>query len=234
MERIVEKIVERPVRRRLPKTRDAATTSFVVGGAEGYLTTGRYDDGDLGEVFVKMSKQGSTLAGIMDAFSIAVSLGLQYGVPLEAFVSKFVNMRFEPSGMTDDPDVRMAQSLLDYMFRKVALAHMPYDERSVYGIYTTGERAAALNEGSGDVAPNQSEIAPAPKPELAVEVSHSQADTVSTESTPAVESGESADSGRKHFSLSVDAPLCSQCGIAMVRTGACNACPSCGQTSGCS
>src|SRR5699024_4266592 len=104
----VEKVVEyRPLRRRLPKRRSSQTTSFAVGGAEGYLTAGTYDDQTLGEIFLKFGKQGSTLAGVMDAFSIAVSIGLQYGVPLETFVEKFTNLRFEPAGLTDDPDVRM-------------------------------------------------------------------------------------------------------------------------------
>src|SRR5262249_12707379 len=104
----VEKVVGyRPVRKRLRKGRPGLTSSFTVGGAEGYMTANSYPDDGLGEVFLKMSKQGSTLAGMMDAFSIAVSVGLQYGVPLETYVSKFTNMRFEPAGMTDDPDVRM-------------------------------------------------------------------------------------------------------------------------------
>ena len=104
-----EKVIEyRPVRKRLPKKRPSETVSFSVGGAEGYLTASSYPDDGLGEVFLKMSKQGSTLAGVMDAFSVAISIGLQYGVPLETYVGKFTNMRFEPAGMTDDPDIRMA------------------------------------------------------------------------------------------------------------------------------
>src|SRR5690349_15718105 len=105
---VMEKVVEyRPVRKRLPKKRPSETVSFSVGGAEGYLTASSYPDDGLGEVFLKMSKQGSTLAGVMDAFSVAISIGLQYGVPLETFVSKFTNMRFEPAGMSDDPGARM-------------------------------------------------------------------------------------------------------------------------------
>ncbi|HXR70039.1 vitamin B12-dependent ribonucleotide reductase [Actinocrinis sp.] len=115
----------RPVRRRLPKNRPGRTTSFAVGGAEGYMIANSYPDDGLGELFLKMSKQGSTLAGMMDAFSIAISVGLQYGVPLETYVSKFTNMRFEPAGLTDDPDVRMAQSILDYIFRRLAWTTCP-------------------------------------------------------------------------------------------------------------
>ncbi|NMO54127.1 vitamin B12-dependent ribonucleotide reductase [Actinoplanes sp. TBRC 11911] len=145
VEKIVEKVVEyRPVRKRLPKKRPSETVSFSVGGAEGYLTASSYPDDGLGEVFLKMSKQGSTLAGVMDAFSVAISIGLQYGVPLETFVNKFVNMRFEPAGMTDDPDVRMASSVMDYIFRRLALDFLPYDTRADLGIFTATERAAQV------------------------------------------------------------------------------------------
>jgi ribonucleoside-diphosphate reductase alpha chain len=119
----------RPVRRRLPKSRTGTTTSFTVGGAEGYITANSYPGDGLGEVFLKISKQGSTLAGMMDAFSVAISVGLQYGVPLETYVSKFTNMRFEPAGLTDDPDVRMAQSIMDYIFRRLALDFLPSETR---------------------------------------------------------------------------------------------------------
>ncbi|HWU06127.1 MAG TPA: vitamin B12-dependent ribonucleotide reductase, partial [Streptomyces sp.] len=145
----VEKVIEyRPVRKRLPKGRPGITTSFTVGGAEGYMTANSYPDDGLGEVFLKMSKQGSTLAGMMDAFSIAVSVGLQYGVPLETYVSKFTNLRFEPAGLTDDPDVRMAQSIMDYIFRRLALDYMPFEERSMLGIYSAEERQRQLETGS--------------------------------------------------------------------------------------
>ena len=147
---VVEKVVEvhKPFRKRLPKSRASRTTSFTVGGAEGYMTSGAHDDGELGEVFLKLGKQGSTLAGVMDAFSIAVSIGLQYGVPLETYVSKFTNLRFEPSGLTDDPDIRMAQSLMDYVFRRLALDYLSFDERSMLGIYSAEERQRHLETGS--------------------------------------------------------------------------------------
>src|SRR5206468_11786853 len=111
----------RPVRRRLPKKRPSQTVSFTVGGAEGYLTAGSYPDDGLGEIFIKLGKQGSTLAGVMDAFATSISVWLQYGIPLEFYVSKFQNLRFEPAGMTDDPDLRIATSVLDYIFRRLAL-----------------------------------------------------------------------------------------------------------------
>ena len=121
-------IVQEPVRQKLPRTRNSKTFSFRVADCHGYVTVGEYEDGRPGEVFLKVAKQGSTLAGIMDAFAISVSHGLQYGVPLEAFVEKFTNMRFEPAGMTDDPDIRIATSLVDYIFRRLAVEYLPLRE----------------------------------------------------------------------------------------------------------
>ena len=142
---VVEKVVEyRPVRKRLPKTRSATVTRFDVAGAEGYMTASTYPDDGVGEVFLKLGKQGSTLAGVMDAFSMAISVGLQYGIPLESYVAKFTNMRFEPAGMTDDPDIRIASSVMDYIFRRLALDHLPYEQRVDLGILSAAERAAQL------------------------------------------------------------------------------------------
>ena len=138
-----------PVRRRLPKKRPSQTVSFTVGGAEGYLTTGSYPDDGLGEVFIKLGKQGSTLAGVMDAFSIAVSVGLQYGIPLESYVAKFTNLRFEPAGMTDDPDVRIATSVMDYLFRRIALDYLPLEKRAELGIFTADERTQQVSAAYG-------------------------------------------------------------------------------------
>jgi len=141
-------VVEKPIRRRLPKSRTSITTSFSVGGAEGYMTSGAHEDGSLGEIFLKLGKQGSTLAGMMDAFSIAISISLQYGVPLETFVSKFTNMKFEPAGLTDDPDVRMSQSIMDYTFRRLALDYLDFETRSAMGIFSAEERQRYLDTGS--------------------------------------------------------------------------------------
>ena len=146
--KVIEKVVTQPFRKRLPKSRASRTTSFTVGGAEGYMTSGAHDDGELGEMFLKLGKQGSTLAGVMDAFSIAVSIGLQYGVPLETYVSKFTNLRFEPAGLTDDPDVRMSQSIMDYIFRRLALDYLSFEKRSDLGIYSADERQRYLETGS--------------------------------------------------------------------------------------
>jgi ribonucleoside-diphosphate reductase alpha chain len=145
---VVEKVVYRPTRKRLPKSRQSLTTSFTVGGAEGYLTSGAHEDGQLGEIFLKLGKQGSTLAGVMDAFSIAVSIGLQYGVPLETYVSKFTNLSFEPNGLTDDADVRMAKSLMDYVFRRLALDYLSFEDRQMLGIFSAEERQRYLETGS--------------------------------------------------------------------------------------
>ena len=145
---VVEKVVYAPTRKRLPKSRASRTTSFTVGGAEGYMTSGAHDDGELGEVFLKLGKQGSTLAGVMDAFSIAVSIGLQYGVPLETYVSKFTNLSFEPAGLTDDPDVRMSKSIMDYIFRRLALDYLDFETRQGLGVYSADERQRYLETGS--------------------------------------------------------------------------------------
>jgi ribonucleoside-diphosphate reductase alpha chain len=136
----------RPVRKRLPKKRPSQTVSFTVGGAEGYLHAGSYPDDGLGEI---LGKQGSTLAGVMDAFSMAISVGLQYGIPLEFYVSKFMNLRFEPAGMTDDPDVRIATSVLDYLFRRLALDYLSYDKRAQIGVFTADERSAQVADAYG-------------------------------------------------------------------------------------
>ncbi len=111
------------------------------------MTSGAHPDGSLGEIFMKLGKQGSTLAGMMDAFSIAISISLQYGVPLETFVSKFTNMKFEPAGLTDDPDVRMSQSIMDYTFRRLALDYLDFETRSALGIHSAEERQRYLDTG---------------------------------------------------------------------------------------
>ena len=122
-----------PVRERLPRKRNSKTFSFRVADCEGYVTVGEYEDGRPGEVFIKVSKQGSTLAGIMDAFSIAISLGLQHQVPLSTFVRKYANMKFEPAGITDDAELRLASSLVDYIFRRMALDYLSVEERAEPG-----------------------------------------------------------------------------------------------------
>jgi ribonucleoside-diphosphate reductase alpha chain len=229
-----EPVVEyRPVRKRLPKKRPSETVSFSVGGAEGYLTASSYPDDGLGEVFLKMSKQGSTLAGVMDAFSVAISIGLQYGVPLETFVGKFTNMRFEPAGMTDDPDIRMAASVMDYIFRRLALDFLPYERRAELGIFTAKERAAQIAaesaEGTLDLAGMAQSApvsAPVPPPSTA-------SDEVAA-AKPAPHVGSSTELLEAVIGKAADAPLCFTCGTKMRPAGSCYVCEGCGSTSGCS
>ncbi len=140
VEKIVEKIIAKPVRQKLPRSRRGRTFEFRVADCKGFATIGEYEDGRPGEVFLTVSKQGSTLSGIMDAFAKSISYGLQYGVPMRAFVEAFVNMRFEPAGMTDDPDIRFATSIMDYLFRRMALEYLTYAEREELGIFSIDER----------------------------------------------------------------------------------------------
>ena len=217
--------IGQPIRRRLPKSRPSRTTSFSVAGAEGYLTAGSYEDGELGEVFLKLGKQGSTLAGVMDAFSIAISIALQYGVPLEAFVSKFVNMRFEPAGMTDDPDIRMSQSIMDYIFRRLALDHLPLDKREALGIFTADERAATVTQQY-----ETPQVEASPAVDLAVDEQSAPA----REMPAASSAHSSAELLEEITGTASDAPLCMTCGIKMRPAGSCYVCEGCGSTSGCS
>jgi ribonucleoside-diphosphate reductase alpha chain len=220
-----------PVRKRLPKSRPSSTTSFTVGGAEGYLTAGSYPDGGLGEVFLKLGKQGSTLAGVMDAFSIAVSIGLQYGVPLETYVQKFTNVSFEPAGLTDDKDIRMAKSLMDYIFRRLALDYLPYETRSAIGIHSTDERNAELDANTNYGAQVEVEsVASALDAVAEPVVSSSQ----SVEITIKKEVHSSAELFELLQGKESDAPLCFNCGIKMRPSGSCHVCEGCGSTSGCS
>ncbi|MCL2780587.1 MAG: vitamin B12-dependent ribonucleotide reductase [Actinomycetia bacterium] len=243
------KVVEyRPTRKRLPKKRKSLTTSFTVGGAEGYITAGNYDDGSLGEVFLKLGKQGSTLAGVMDAFSIAVSIGLQYGVPLETFVAKFTNLRFEPAGLTDDPDIRMAQSVMDYIFRRLTLDYLPFDARAALGIYTAAERTKALETGSYEqIIDDEDEldtIALAQSAPVRAQPAAHPAGAMSDEfGEPARSGGPGLARAGVHNSTelfesltgsSADAPLCLNCGTKMRPAGSCFVCEGCGATSGCS
>ena len=204
-------IVKRPVRERLPRRRKSYTFAFRVADCEGYVTVGEYEDGRPGEVFMKVSKQGSTLAGIMDAFSISVSLGLQHGVPLSTYVKKYTNMRFEPAGMTDDPDLRIASSLVDYIFRRLAVDYLSTEERIELGIQTVEERTQPVlfsgDDGSTDY----------------VHIDQKNSDLVQPGELNLISSA-----------ASKDAPYCYQCGNSMQRAGSCYVCSSCGTTSGCS
>ena len=243
VERIVEKIVHQPIRQKLPRSRRGRTFEFRVADCKGFATIGEYENGQPGEIFLTVSKQGSTLSGIMDAFAKSISYGLQYGVPLRAFVEAFTNMRFEPAGMTDDPDIRFASSIMDYLFRRLALEYLNYDERAEMGIFSIDERLQPTLPGveesvvqtrtgtemaadpktipSAEDLVQQLELGTAP-PAPNNDVTNPGGITRPTEiaSKPAV----------RHS----DAPMCMQCGVQMNRAGSCHACPSCGSTSGCS
>jgi ribonucleoside-diphosphate reductase alpha chain len=252
VERIVEKVVtvKEPVRRKLPRSRSSKTFEFRVADCKGFIMVGEYEDGRPGEIFVRISKQGSTLAGIMDAFAISISYGLQYGVPLRAYVETFTNTRFEPAGMTDDPEIRIASSLTDYMFRRLAVEYLSYEERAELGILTVSERtqptlpgvAESVTETSqgSDIpadpksVPSASALAqeledaigerPGDQPSLL-----ERAGVLDAEVAPAREAPQAPPKPRQS-----DAPYCMQCGVQMMRAGSCHACPSCGSTSGCS
>ena len=217
-----ESVVVGAVRERLPRHRRSKTFAFRIADCEGYVTVGEYEDGRPGEVFIKVSKQGSTLAGIMDAFSISISLGLQHGVPLSTYVRKYSNMKFEPAGITDDAELRIATSLVDYIFRRVALDYLTYEERQELGVMSTSERtqptlpgveeSATRSVGIGDDALAPAAEAPAP-----------------AAAAPAAPQPELLARAEQR-----DAPFCYSCGNVMQRSGSCYVCTSCGSTSGCS
>ncbi len=251
----------RPVRKRLPRQRPATVTRFSVAGAEGYMTASCYPDDGVGEVFLKLGKQGSTLAGVMDAFSIAVSVGLQYGIPLESYVAKFTNMRFEPAGLTDDPDIRIASSVMDYIFRRLALDHLSYDQRAELGILSAAERTAAVTDEPDptDLAQSaaveqpvsteklekqvtdppaqpspaaQSQPTGAPSQPTGAQSQPTGAPSRPTAAAPAPHS--STELIEAQQGRTADAPLCLTCGTKMRPAGSCYVCEGCGSTSGCS
>jgi ribonucleoside-diphosphate reductase alpha chain len=232
--RTSDTVVVGAVRERLPRRRTSSTFAFRVADCEGYVTVGEYEDGRPGEVFMKVSKQGSTLAGIMDAFSIAVSLGLQHGVPLATYVRKYTNMRFEPAGITDDPDLRIATSLVDYIFRRLAVDYLTLEERSELGVLSTSERMQPTLPGVEEVATTSTGIVEgmpdAVDPIIA---------TVVDASAPAPHPSERTTPTQPAVVPQIrleprDAPYCYQCGNIMQRAGSCFVCGSCGTTSGCS
>jgi len=225
VERIIEHvIVQEPVRQKLPRRRKSQTFSFRVADCHGYVTVGEFEDGRPGEVFLKVAKQGSTLAGIMDAFAISVSLGLQYGVPIQAFADKFVNMRFEPAGMTDDPELRIATSLVDYIFRRLAVDYLTKSEREDLGILTVSERIQPTLPGVEEAAAigTDSQMVLGPDDQAPSAALPAPAAAVVPPAAPAARVRER------------ETVLCHVCGDIMQRAGSCHACPSCGATSGCS
>jgi ribonucleoside-diphosphate reductase alpha chain len=223
-QRQAEPLVVGAVRERLPRQRRSNTFAFRVADCEGYVTVGEYEDGRPGEMFIKVSKQGSTLAGIMDAFSISLSLGLQHGVPLATYVRKYSNMKFEPAGITDDPDLRIASSLIDYIIRRVALAYLPYEDRVELGVLSTSERIQPTLPGVEESATLSVGIV---DDGLVAE----PASSVVTRPADLRTGDGAATLGRAEQR---DAPFCYSCGNVMQRAGSCYVCGSCGSTSGCS
>ncbi|MTA63806.1 MAG: vitamin B12-dependent ribonucleotide reductase [Actinobacteria bacterium] len=217
-----ELVAAKPVREKLPRSRSSRTFEFRVADCKGFVTVGEYEDGRPGELFIRVSKQGSTLAGIMDAFAISVSHGLQYGVPLRAFVHAFVGMRFEPAGITDDPEVRLANSLIDYLFRRLALDYLSYPERLDLGVLGTDERLQQTLPGVEEHAVGSSQG-------LDLASDPTEVDSNFVEATLAEPLLSEPPMGQ-----AMDAPLCMQCGIQMTRAGSCYVCSACGSTSGCS
>ncbi len=200
-------------RQLLPKVRNSRTFSFKVAGSHGYLTVGEYDDGTPGEMFMRLAKQGSTLAGFMDALAISVSHGLQYGVPLKDYVKSFSSMSFAPSGITDDAEIRTASSIIDYIARRLALSYLSFDDRLELGL-------ASID----DLPEDQTELAlEANKPPQVVSESPVAEHKIQPDVRPD-QTTSSADS----------APLCFNCGNQTQRAGSCYVCSSCGSTSGCS
>jgi ribonucleoside-diphosphate reductase alpha chain len=195
------------VRRKLPDERHAITHKFDIAGHEGYITVGLFEDGQPGEIFLVMAKEGSTISGFADAFAQAISYALQYGVPLQALVDKFSHVRFEPSGMTKNPDVRFAKSIVDYIFRWMATKFLSPEAQFRAGVNNRDETVEANGNGFGaDDRPAPAPAPAAPKPPAS--------------SFAAIQNQE-------------DAPPCSTCGAIMVRSGACYKCTNCGTTSGC-
>jgi ribonucleoside-diphosphate reductase alpha chain len=225
VERIVEKIVHQPVRQKLPRSRRGRTFEFRVADCKGFATIGEYVDGRPGEVFLTVSKQGSTLAGIMDSFAKSISYGLQYGVPLRAFIEAFINTRFEPAGMTDDSDIRMASSIIDYLFRRLAVEYLSVEERAELGIYTREERLQPTLPGVEESVTNTAQ---------GVDVI-SDPKTVPTVQELVAQMDFAAQQPHAQATPAKTGAICSSCGSAnMQRAGACYVCGDCGSSSGCS
>jgi ribonucleoside-diphosphate reductase alpha chain len=247
VERIVERVVDRPLRRRLPDTRASITHRFNVSGHEGYLTVGLYDNGGPGELFITMAKEGSTIGGLMDCLGTAISVALQYGVPVESLVNKFAHQRFEPMGMTTNSDIPFAKSLVDYIFRWMGMEFVPgyrennapkrpsKNDRSSNGDTDAPRSSGAPeavtrsigNNGNGTTSPN-----PLPTRAVAPFVSVTPK-TVTTGATKTTMAAISA-LDQSHAAMMSDAPACDQCGAITMRNGSCYRCMNCGNSMGCS
>jgi len=211
----------RPARRRLPATRQSLTHKFSVGGHEGYITVGLFEDGAPGELFITMAKEGSTIGGLMDTIGTLTSMSLQYGVPLEALTSKFSHMRFEPSGWTGNPEIPNAKSVVDYIFRWLGIHFQPG-----YGEPNGAVPIATESANSGVAAP----VASVSSVASIADIEQSVAEVVAAHAGP-----DAADVRSQQFAqFQVDAPACDSCGAITVRNGNCYLCHNCGNSMGCS
>jgi ribonucleoside-diphosphate reductase alpha chain len=246
---------KRPHRHRLPAERTAVTHKFEIAGHEGYLTVGLYPDGQPGELFVRMAKEGSTVAGLMDSFAISISVALQYGVPLRDLVNKFAHVRFEPAGFTGNPEIPIAKSIVDYLFRWLGSRFLPADERAALGLVSRDDQTVTLAPSSPpclapDSPPSQPAAAPTPAAAAPLPAASAPAGPATTPKAEAQADGHItngngraaasaelvtlAGTPRVSFEVSADSPSCSDCGSIMVRNGSCYKCLNCGSTSGCS
>jgi ribonucleoside-diphosphate reductase alpha chain len=209
----VNDLIAKETRRKLPKIRQAKTFSYKISGSSGYVTVGEYDDGTPGEIFLRIAKQGSTLAGVMDALAISVSHGLQFGVPLKNYVKSFTSMSFTPSGLTDDQEIRTASSIVDYVFRRLALTYLSFDDLLELGLKSFDDmpdnQVSLLNDQKiqNDSSSEKVEI--------------TAAEPVNVTETIKIVYDDSA-------------PLCFNCGNKTQRAGSCYVCTACGSTTGCS
>ncbi len=216
-------IVKGAVRRSLPKIRTSRTFEFTVADSKGYAIVGEYEDGTPGELFISFAKHGSTLRGIMDAFAISVSHGLQYGVPLKTYAKTFTNTSFAPSGITDDPEIRTASSLIDYIFRRLALSYLPFDDRLELGLASIEDMPEAQ---TSLLSVDESEPTVKPAQVQQAETLHLQREEISLEKAEV----KAPVKARKDDT----APMCFNCGNQTQKAGSCYVCTACGSTTGCS
>ena len=226
-------------RRELPRMRNAKNFKFTVAGTRGYVIVGEYDDGTPGELFISSSKMGSTLRGVMDAFGIAVSYGLQYGVPLKNYVRVFANTSFAPAGITDDPEIRTASSLIDYIFRRLGKTYLSFDERLEVGLASIDEQPEGQTSLLADVVPQSAALEQALKEVVDAEAVINEAITTVAASTADLANLEQK-AKPQHLTVENtarpddDAPLCYNCGNQTQKAGSCYVCTACGSTTGCS
>jgi len=224
----VVKVVERPTRRKLPDERHAITHKFDVAGHEGYITVGLFEDGTPGEIFLVMAKEGSTISGFADAFAQAISYALQYGVPLQTLVDKFSHSRFEPSGMTKNPEVRFAKSIVDYIFRWMATKFLSTDAQFRAGVNLKEEPATLGESGLGVPTEASAKVTASAPEKVAGGLPPSPGFGATGQASEKPKTSEFAAMRNQE-----DAPPCSTCGSIMIRSGSCYKCANCGTTSGC-